>query len=389
MKICFLTHAFPPAQTAAASYSKNFVDELLRNDIEVAVITSRREKTAEAIDIKDNLSVYRLNFQLPIFFDYFEFMIKVAPLLKKISKIENFDLIHSEHLFPAPYAARFARKRKIPHIVTIEGVSSVSPYSKLLFEMHKFLLPRISYDCLVSWGRYVLEKHFIKWGVERSKSCVIPGAVDTNEFNPEIDGSDVRKTLPEAEKIILAAKPMYFTNALGMAHIIKSMKLVVEEFPDCKLVLGGDGRMKGKLVALTNKLGLKDKLKFVGWISQKEMPKFYRAADVIVDSFIFTHPGSITALESLASGTPNVMTEIECLPGEINVPPSDIAVLSKPGDEKSIADGIIALLEDSKLGKKIGNNAVDFVEKNFSIEVVTEKYLDLYSKVLDNYPAKY
>lgn len=385
MKICFLTHAFPPAQTAAASYSKNFVNELLKNDMEVIVITSRRGENIQSTEINDNLSVYRASFRLPIFVDYFEFMMKSASVLKKVGKNEEFDLVHSEHMFPAPFAGKFAKRRKLPHIVTIEGVSSVSPYSKFLFELHKFLLPKIHYDSLVSWGRYILEKYFIGWGVDRNKSAVIPGAVDTNEFNPNINGKSIRRKLSNAEKIIFMAKPMYLTNALGMIHAIKAMKIISTEYQDCQLVIGGDGRMKAKLIDLSEKLGLKNKVKFVGWIPQKEMPLYYNAADIIVDSFIFTHPGSITALESLASGKPNVMTEIECLPGEINIPPRNIAVLSKPADERSIANGMIKLLDDEKLGKSIGKNAVEFVQKNFSIEVVTKQYLNLYSEVLDNF----
>lgn len=388
MKICFLSHAFPPAQTAAASYSKNFVDELLKNDVEVVVITSRRGRNVPLVEKKDNLSVYRVDFNLPIFVDYFEFMMKVSSMIKKVQKMENFELLHSEHLFPAPSAGKFAKKNKLPHIVTIEGVSSVSPYSKFLFEMHKFLLPNISYDILVSWGRYVLEQYFIKWGVSRNSSVVIPGAVNTREFNPNRDGSDIRKEFSD-DKIIFTAKPMYLTNALGMAYIIKAMKIVASEFQDCKLIVGGDGRMRGKLVQLAKKLGLRNKVKFVGWIPQKAMPLYYNAADVIVDSFIFTHPGSITALESLASGTPNVMTEIECLPGEINIPSEDIAILSKPADERSIADGIIRLLEDRKLGERVGKKAVDFIQKEFSTDAVAKKYLELYSTVLDKNPDSF
>ena len=385
MKICFLTHAFPPAETATASYSNSFVSELLKNDLEVVAITSKRNNSTNVIEHQDNLSVYRVDFQLPIFADFFEFMMKVATILKGVHKIENFDLVHSEHLFPAPYAGRFAKDNRLPHIVTIEGVSSVSPYSKFLFEVHKLLLPRISYDMIVSWGKYVLEKYFLKWGVNENKSMVIPGAVDTKMFNPNVDGSFVRDKFVGVEKIIFTAKPMYLTNALGMAHIIKAIKLVANEFQDFKLVVGGDGRMYNKLVNLTNRLGLADKVKFEGWIPQREMPKYYKAVDIIVDSFIFTHPGSITALESLASGTPNVLTEIECLPGEINVPPKDIAILSKPADEKSIANGIITLLDDEKLGKKIGKNAVKFIETNFSIENVVKRYINLYYEVLDKY----
>ena len=381
MKICFLTHAFPPAETAAASYSNGFVNELINNGIEVVVVTTRRKGSAKAVEKRDGLSVYRTNLELPIFTDYLEFMAKVSSVIEGIHKKENFELIHSEHLFPAPSAGSFAKKHKMPHVLTIEGVSDVSLYSKMLFQLHKFLLPRMHFDVLASWGRYVLEKYFIRWGVDEGKCRVIPGAVDVKKFSPAIDGSAVRKKLPEAEKIIFTAKPMYLTNALGISHIIKAMEIVSKECPDSKLVVGGTGRMLDRLQQLTNKLDLDNNVKFIGWIPQKQMPNYYRAVDIIVDSFIFSHPGSVTVLESLASGTPNVLTEIECLPGENNVPTQDIAMLSKPANPKSIADGILKLLDNESFGRKLGKNARKLIENEFSTEKVTKTYIDLYSEL--------
>ncbi len=382
MKICFLTHAFPPAETAAASYSNDFVNELVDNGFEVVVVTTRRNGSAKAVEKRGGLSVYRTNLELPIFADYFEFMTKVSPVIENIHKKEDFELMHSEHLFPAPSAGLFAKKQKIPHVLTIEGVSNVSLYSKMLFQLHKFLLPRMHFDVLASWGRYILDKYFLKWGIEESKCMVIPGAVDTKRFSPNVDGKTVRERLVDAEKIIFTAKPMYLTNALGIAHIIRAMEIVSKENFDCKLVIGGTGRMLNKLQNLTDKLNLNGTVKFIGWVPQKQMPNYYRAADIIVDSFIFSHPGSVTVLESLASGTPNVLTEIECLPGENNVPTLDIAMLAKRADHESIAQGILNLIEDKALGKKLGKNARTLVEKEFSVKKVTDSYINLYNELM-------
>lgn len=382
MKLCFLTHAFPPAQTAAASYSKNFVKELLSNGFEVVVITTTRNNETSAVEKSGDLTVYRINLGLPIFSDFLEFMTKVSSIVGKVYEKESFDLTHSEHLYPAVYSGIFAKKHKIPHVVTIEGVSNVSPYSKMLFQLHKFLLPKISYDALVSWGRFVLENYFLKWGVDKSKCSVIPGAVDINEFSPAVSGSEIKKKLVNREKLIFTAKPMYLTNALGISLIIKAMKIVSNENKNCKLIVGGTGRMLNRLVSLTKDLKLTEQVKFIGWVPQNKMPNYYKAADIIVDSFVFSHPGSVTALESLSSGTPNVLTEIECLPGEVNVPTKDIAVLSKPSDPESIADGILKLLNDVELGNKVGKNARKFIEKEFSVEKVTQSYMKLYEELI-------
>ena len=136
------------------------------------------------------------------------------------------------------------------------------------------------------------------------------------------------------------------------------------------------------IATLTKKLDLNNNVKFTGWIPQNQMPNYYRAVDILVDSFVFSHPESVTVLESLASGTPNVLTEIECLPGEKNVPTSDIAMLAKPANHKSIAKSILSLLEGKPLGKKLGKNARALVEKEFSVKKVTDSYISLYDELL-------
>ena len=378
MKVCFITHIYPPAETAAALYSKIFTDELVKSGIEVVVITATRKEGQKSVERDGNLTIYKLPLKLPIPVDFAEFLIKITPILNKIYKEENFELIHSEHLFPAPYAGIFAKQNALPHIITIEGVSNVSVYSKLLFQYHKFWMKRLEFDILVSWSRFLINDYFSKWGVDENKMSVIPGAVDTKMFNPYIDGSEVRQKLSKDNDLILSIKPLYFTNALGIIHTIRAMKHVSDNYPDCKFFIGGSGRMENYLKHQANKLKLNKIIEFLGWLPQRLVPNYYRAADVIVDTFIFKHPGSVTVLESLASGRANVLTEIECIPGENNVPTSDIVALSKPFDDKSIAEGILKLLENRKLGNKLGKNAWQFIKKNFSSGVVAKQYMELY-----------
>lgn len=380
MKVCFITHSYPPAETAAASYSKSFVSELVKSGIDVVLITASRNQL-KSIEKHEGLTIYRLPLEMPIAIDFLEFLSKVSVILNKVHEKENFELIHSEHLFPAIYAGDFAYKNNLPHIVTIEGVSNVSIYSKILFQYHKFWLPRIKADKIVSWSRFLIDDYFLKWGIKKDKMDVIPGVVDINKFNPFVRYSH-RKGLGNKKKQIITAKPFYFTNALGILYTIKAMKYVIERYKDCELVIGGTGRMESVLKNFVKNVDLGNCIKFLGWVPHNDMPMFYRAADVVVDSFVFRHPGSITVLESLASGTPNVLTKIECVPGEKNIPNNSIAVLSNPKDSESIGNGILKLLENKNYGKRLAKNAWEFVKGNFTFEKIIKKYKTLYETIL-------
>jgi glycosyltransferase involved in cell wall biosynthesis len=380
MKVCILSHCFPPAQGAAELYIGNLAEELAKIGLEIVVITNAFDAALPAFE-KREIKIYRFANRFPPSFHNFGFMLELAPVLKKVYEKEKFNLLHSEHVFPVPKAGKFAEENRIPHVAVIEGISKISLYSKLVYLTHKFVLPRSHFDALVAWSKFLSEEFLKKWGIEENKIRIIPGGIDTEKFNPFVDSKELRNTLADPnQKLIFTAKPLNYTNVLGLAYVIKAMKAVKEH--DCKLLIGGDGRKRKDLEKLARNLDLQKHVKFLGWIRQEKIPEYYAAADVVVDSIIYRHAGSVTVLESLASGKPNVLCDIECLPGENSFPSNDIAMLVKPRDEKDMARGIITLLEDEAIGEKIGMNAWNFVKENFSIDKIALQYKNLYEELL-------
>jgi glycosyltransferase involved in cell wall biosynthesis len=383
MKICILTHDFPPGQGAALLYIDSLVRELVKLGIEIIVITILHDKNSAQIEKGENLTVYRFPVRGPSFLNNFEYGIRLLPFLEKIYKKEKFDLIHSEHVFPILNAGIFSKRKNIPHIAVIEGISKISLYSKLVYLAHKFLLPRSHFDVLISWSQFLIDEYFKKWCIDERKIEIISGGIDINKFNPFVDGTEIKEKLKtNDEKIIFTAKPLYKTNALGIAYIIKAMKYVFEKYDNCKLVIAGDGRKRKDLEKLAKDLNLEEKVEFLGGINQEKIPNYYKAADLVVNSLIYRHAGSMTILESLASGTPMVLTRIECLPGKKCVPTDDIAILVDPANDKDIARGILTLLKNEELGEKLGENAWKFIRMNFSMDKIARDYKKLYESLI-------
>lgn len=384
MKVCILSHCFSPAQGAAELYIGNIAEELAKIGVEVVVITNAFDPALPLFEDHGNLKIYRFANHFPTLLKNYGFMFEVMPTLKKVYEKERFDLLHSEHVFPVLKAGKFAEKHKIPHIVVIEGISRVSPYSKLIYLTHRLALPRAHFDILVSWSRFLSEEFFKKWGIDENKVRIIPGGLDIERFNPYTDGGQLRKSLldSDATKLIFTAKPMNYTNVLGLAYIIKAMPHVIKEYKNCKLIIGGDGRKREDMEKLVEDLGIQQYVKFVGWIPQEKIPEHYAASDIVVNSIVYRHAGSVKVLESLSSGKPNVLCNIECLPGENSFPTEDITVLVKPGDEKDMAEGILKLLNNEELGEKLGNNAWNLIRDNFSIEKIAKDYKKLYEELV-------
>jgi glycosyltransferase involved in cell wall biosynthesis len=384
MKVCILSHCFWPQQGAADLYIWNLARELSKRGLEIVVITNAFNDEAPLFEEHENVRIYRFSNRFPHIFNNYGFMLGLGPTLKKVYEKEKFDLLHSEHVFPMIKGGKFAKKNNIPHVAVIEGISKVSLYSKLIHMTHRLVIPNSHFDMLVAWSKFLKDEFLVKWGISGDKIKIIPGALDLNKFNPKKDGTKLRENLlgSEKEKLILTVTPMNYTNVIGLAYTIKAMPEVIMEYKKCKLIVAGDGRGRKDMEKLASELGLKDHIEFIGWIKQEDITKYYAAADVIVTSTVYRHAGSVKVLESLSSGRPNALCNIESLPGENSFPTEDIAVLVKPEDESDMARGILNLLNDEELGERLGNNAWNFIKDNFSIEGIAKDYEKLYGELV-------
>ena len=85
--------------------------------------------------------------------------------------------------------------------------------------------------------------------------------------------------------------------------ILAALPAVLEENPDVKLVVAGDGPYLSDLKAQAKRLNIIDVVIFTGMIAPSETALYYKAADFFISASTSETQG-LTYLESLASGTP-------------------------------------------------------------------------------------
>lgn len=110
------------------------------------------------------------------------------------------------------------------------------------------------------------------------------------------------------------------------------------------LVVGKKDWQAEKLLTRITELGLKDCVRFTGYVEHEDLPFFYNAAELFVFPSIFEGFG-LPLVESMASGTPTVTSYGSALE-EIA---ADGALLADPLDANSIAEAMRRVLEDNHL----------------------------------------
>jgi glycosyltransferase involved in cell wall biosynthesis len=146
-----------------------------------------------------------------------------------------------------------------------------------------------------------------------------------------------------------------------------------------KLLVAGGGPIRSELEYLSQTLGIRKNVEFLGRIEHSRIPEIYARADVFVlPSISESFPN--TLMEAMGMQLPIVATKVGAVPEIIE--DSKEALLVSPGDEIALANGIERLLTNDELAKNLAKNARELVTTKYSWESVAKKTLDVYEKIL-------
>lgn len=153
-----------------------------------------------------------------------------------------------------------------------------------------------------------------EFSMDPSKVAVVPPALDLEHFSP-LDGDVARARLgwPPGAKIVLCVRRM--VKRMGIGELIRAWERVVGDFPDALLVLAGDGAMRGELEAMA--AGVGSSVRFMGRLDDQLLPAAYAGADFSIVPSRALEGFGLVAAESLACGTPALVTPVGGLPGVV------------------------------------------------------------------------
>ncbi len=101
----------------------------------------------------------------------------------------------------------------------------------------------------------------------------------------------------------------------GIAIALGAVSQIRQSHPGLRFVIVGDGPARSRLVKLSNQLGLRDVVRWIGWQTQAELEQYYRSADVLLFPSM-RDSGGMVVLEALAHRVPVVCTDLGG-PGQI------------------------------------------------------------------------
>ena len=199
-------------------------------------------------------------------------------------------------------------------------------------------------------------------GYDARKIVVVPNGRDLSVFRPGAGGAAVRKELGIDRVTPLVGVVGRLEEQKGHAYLLDAWPSVLAEFPDARLLLVGEGGLRGALEQRARRLGIAPSVLFAGF--RADVPRVLDALDVLALPSLYEGM-PLTVIEASAMAKPVVATAVDGTPEVIRegrtgrlVPPRDPGALSR---------ALRSVLRDSIGAEQMGRAGRDFVLNRFDL----------------------
>jgi glycosyltransferase involved in cell wall biosynthesis len=211
-------------------------------------------------------------------------------------------------------------------------------------------------------------EHMVAHGVPRARAHYVP-TFPTLEAGPAVDRA--LYATPKDAVLLLALSRLHEKKGLDV------LLAALVQLPDCVAWLAGDGPLQGELEALATRLGVADRVRFLGW--RTDRGALLKAADICVLPSRWEPFGTVM-LEAWAAGTPLIAAASQ---GPAALIEDGVNGLLVPVDDAdALAAAVRRLAADAALQARLIERGTRDYQQEFTREAVTQHMIGLYGKLI-------
>ena len=224
-------------------------------------------------------------------------------------------------------------------------------------------------------SRFTLEHLTRTQGLDPKRVTLVPHGLDPGFSETEEPGRNPLSK-PEPGLMLTVARLRQLEGGKGIDIVIQALPKVLEAVPHASLVVVGDGDQRPQLEDLADRLGVGQKVRFVGHVEERELREFYRQAELFVMPSRQEGFG-LVFLEAMAFGKPVVGGAVG---GTLDVIVEGVTgYVVAYGDVEALADRLICLLRDEDLRQRMGAAGQQRVIAHFTFESFQKQLVELLS----------
>lgn len=254
---------------------------------------------------------------------------------------------------------------------------------EICLRSERYLLARAARIIAVTEG---IKHQIVERGLaEEDRVSVIENGANTDLFRPG-DPEEAQTLLGLSQEFRYLCFVGNFAPWQGLQYIVQAVPEIVRAYPDCRVLLVGDGVMKDHCIRMGEDLGVSEYLIFYGSVPYSRVPACVRAADICIAPFVMERNAGIglsplKVYEYMACGRPVVASAIPGV-GELLIR-SGGGIPVRPDDPRALADAVIRLLSSDDLRRTMGECAASYVRDHHSWMSVAEQVATVCEKAVE------
>jgi glycosyltransferase involved in cell wall biosynthesis len=262
--------------------------------------------------------------------------------------------------FALPITFAIARLKRKPFILwTGIWQRLQTPAHRLFYPLTRYILR--SADAVVVYGAHV-KRFLVAEGVEPARIFVTTHAVDNSQYNRQVAAGELQTLrhalqIPEDRPVVLY---------LGRLEPVKGLEYLLEAFAalPCKeaiLVLAGSGSAETDLQQRADRLGVRARIRFTGYVPTGETVAYYALAAVFVLPSVTTPTAKETwglvVNEAFNQGVPVIATDAVGAAAGGLVRHGENGLVVPERDSQALADALHLILSQPALCQDMSHAA--------------------------------
>jgi phosphatidylinositol alpha-1,6-mannosyltransferase len=212
-------------------------------------------------------------------------------------RLQPIDVVFCGHLLMAPLAAGISRVLNVPLWLQVHGIE--------VFWRKLSVLERRSVESatiVTAVSRYTRRHLLRRVGIDQARVKVLPNTVGPQYHPGPKPGYLLERHAAGGKKVLMTVSRLsHLDRYKGHDRVIRTLPRLLLQQPDTIYLIVGDGDDRPRLQSLAVECGVVKNVQFAGLVPTKELPDYFRLADV----FVMPSSGEgfgIVFLEALASG---------------------------------------------------------------------------------------